>query len=123
MLSLSGFTHTRLYVGKAPRKWANKLMPKFTNGASKNTQTKPLINSSTKQKISSLPKSFEPFQKLTKQIAALPTRKIPANSIEAVVLLLTITPAKLFIANNNQTTRLNTLGAYVPFNICFKPTA
>jgi len=37
--------------------------------------------------------------------------------------ILTITPAKLFIANNNQTTRLNTLGAYVPFNICFKPTA
>lgn len=96
-------------------------MHRLTSGALKSHHTSALTPSKTKQKISSLPKSLEPFQKLTRQIVALPASKIPASKIDAPLPPLPITPAKLMHASNNHTSRLNTLGAYLPLNIWLNP--
>lgn len=122
-LSLSGFAKTRAYVGNAPTKCANKPIARFTNGASKNSHTPPLTINRSRQKISKAPNVFDPFQKLTKHMAAFPASKIPANTMDAVLPSLTNTPAKLLAASSNQTTLLKILGAYLPCSIWCTPTA
>lgn len=92
-LSELPFLQALLYVGKAPIKCANKPIPRLTSGILKNTQITPLINNSAKQIYSNLPRLYTPFQKLSRQIKALPTRNIRASNFEELLLLLARTAA------------------------------
>src|SRR5436309_1869240 len=103
-------------------KWASKLIHKFTSGARKKTHTNALTTSRPRQTISSRPNSRVPFNRLATQTTAFPAKKTEASRIEAVELWLATTPAKLFTAKSSHTTRLKTLGAYLPTTIWRTPT-
>ena len=81
-----------------------------------------LITKSDMQKYSSPPICFVPFQKLTKQIAIFPMSKTLPKTMEDVLPLLNITPAKLFTAKRTQITLVKVLGEYLSLNICLIPT-
>lgn len=122
-LSLDGSFQTFRYVGTPPTKCANKLITRLTRGVSNTIHTIALHTNNARQIYSKKPTPLLPFQKLNKQIAKLPAKKIPAKSIEAEELSLPNTLAKLIAANNNHTRRLKTLGAYLLCNISLMPTA
>lgn len=64
-------------------------MAKLTRGALKTSQTNPLSASSPRQTYSKTPKVRVPFQKLSKHMVVLPTRKIKDSSFDELLLWLT----------------------------------